>query len=83
MKQLALFTENPQIARIAPEPPRNPDPPPVVEKSPPPKQSLALCASEDSSAKTRSPSDSTPSTLRDKLLERRKREALNVRVLHN
>lgn len=83
MKQLPLFSSAPQIASFAPEPPRNPDPPPSGEapKLPnsgtsdaSPRRSLSKLHSEGDQAKCAINSLSAPSTLRDKLMERRKRE---------
>ena len=74
MKQLALFTENPQIAEFAPEPPRNPDPPPLMAISPPGGRSLSSDDSEDNEGKIDNLSKNPASTLRDKLMGRRRRE---------
>lgn len=66
MKQLALFDQNPQIAEFAPEPPRNPDPPP--------KRSLSDSDSDDVDGIFQTVGNLPASTLRDKLMARRRRE---------
>ena len=71
LMQLPLFYGMMQIASFAPEPPRNPDPPP--------KRSLCNLDSEDDSAKGEPTALSSPSTLRDKLMERRRRDAWDGR----
>lgn len=86
MKQLALFGDMTQIASFAPEPPRNPDPPPDGSPAPPegvitarePEPGEALGRVSPAPVGHESSHDgrrlAAPSTLRDKLMERRKRE---------
>ena len=86
MKQLAeRFGDMTKISSFAPEPPRNPDPPPPGRQGklpnlgtldPPLKRPLAMVESEDGQAKSAIISLSAPSTLRDKLMERRRWEGL-------